>query len=107
MLGQVRPNAALWRFAIAPGSIDPVISAMSTLWDGQTDRHGGNRPTTPIAPDAAHSSGAARRHIGSLVRHGSSEATLVDGQASARRLGRIPNGSPSFVLRWGVEIHLL
>jgi hypothetical protein len=53
MLGQIRATIALWRFAIAPGSIDSVISAMSTLWDGQTDRHAGNRPTTPITPDAA------------------------------------------------------
>lgn len=53
MLGQLRPTAQLWRFAIAPGSIDPVIDSMSTLWDGQTDRHGGNRPTTPIPPEAA------------------------------------------------------
>jgi hypothetical protein len=53
MLGQLRPTAALWRFAIAPHAMDPVISAMATLWDGQTDRHGGNRPTTPITQGAA------------------------------------------------------
>lgn len=53
MLGQLRPTAAPWRFAIAPHAMDPVISAMATLWDGQTDRHGGNRPTTPITQEAA------------------------------------------------------
>jgi hypothetical protein len=53
MLGALRPSATVWSFAIAPGNIDPVLIAMSTLWDGQTDRHGGVRPTVPIAPDAA------------------------------------------------------
>jgi hypothetical protein len=53
ILGQLRPNAAQWRFAISPYDIDSVINAMATLWNGQTDRHGGNRPTTPITPDAA------------------------------------------------------
>lgn len=56
MLGQLRPTAALWRFAIAPHAMDPVISAMAILWDGQTDRHGGNRPTTPITQEAAQAS---------------------------------------------------
>jgi hypothetical protein len=53
MLRQLRPNAAQWRFAIPPHDIDPVINAIATLWNGQTDRHGGNLPTTPITPDAA------------------------------------------------------
>ncbi len=53
MLGQLRPTAALWRFAIAPHVMDPVISAMATLWEGQTDRHAGNRPTVPIMQEAA------------------------------------------------------
>jgi hypothetical protein len=53
MLGQIRPKSTQWRFAIAPGSIDPVITAMSTIWDGQTDGHAGNRPTTPITQEAA------------------------------------------------------
>jgi hypothetical protein len=53
MLGQLRPTAALWRFAIAPHTMDRVIHAMETLWDGQTDRHGGNHKTIPITPEAA------------------------------------------------------
>jgi hypothetical protein len=52
ILGDLRANPGLWQFAIAPGSISPVIDAMSTLWDGQTDRHGGVLPTAPIAPMA-------------------------------------------------------
>ncbi len=53
MLGQLRPTGALWRFAIAPHAMDRVINAMETLWDGQTDRHGGNTKTIPITPEAA------------------------------------------------------
>jgi hypothetical protein len=51
--GELTPNAALWRFTIVPHTMDPVISAMATLWDGQTDRHAGNRPTVPITQEAA------------------------------------------------------
>lgn len=53
MLGQLRPTTALWRFAIAPHTMDRVINAMEILWDGQTDRHGGNRPTAEITQEAA------------------------------------------------------
>jgi hypothetical protein len=53
MLGELRPNAGQWRFTIAPGAIDPVLSAMSALWEGQTDRHGGVLTTVPITSDAA------------------------------------------------------
>jgi len=53
MKGELKANPALWRFAIAPGDIEPVISAMSTLIDGQTDRHGGG--SVPITQEAAES----------------------------------------------------
>jgi hypothetical protein len=53
MNGELKANPGLWRFAIAPGDVQPVISAMSTLIDGQTDRHGGG--SVPITQEAAES----------------------------------------------------
>jgi hypothetical protein len=53
MNGELKANPALWSFAIAPGDIQPVITAMATLIDGQTDRHGGG--SIPITQEAAES----------------------------------------------------
>lgn len=53
ILGHLKRNAAKWRFAIDPGDIAPVIAAAQALWDGQTDRHGGNKPTKAVEPEAA------------------------------------------------------
>ncbi|HEX5018364.1 MAG TPA: hypothetical protein VFX15_12360, partial [Actinomycetes bacterium] len=48
IIGDLDATKSTWAFAI-PGKtgseIDPVISALRTLWDGQSSRHGGVTPT--------------------------------------------------------------
>ncbi len=51
--GDLRANATLWEFEMAAGGIDTVIAMMSTLWEGQTSRHGGVKPTVPETVEAA------------------------------------------------------
>jgi hypothetical protein len=51
--GELDAHAPVWRFSIAPRDISAVTSAMTTLEQGQTDRHGGNLPTQTIDPRAA------------------------------------------------------
>lgn len=53
--GELRASAELFEFAIAPGTVGVVIDMISTLWEGQTDRHGGNTPTRPVTQAAAES----------------------------------------------------
>lgn len=56
-LGKIRgaldANSLVWQFSIAPGDISAVTAMMTTLEKGQTDRHAGNLPTTPVSPEAA------------------------------------------------------
>ena len=57
--GQLRAESSLWRLVIPTaneplgGSVDPLISMLTVLWDGQTSRHGGVRPTVPETLEAA------------------------------------------------------
>ncbi|MBL7618402.1 hypothetical protein I7331_03985 [Frankia sp. AgB1.8] len=53
--GELKANPTKWTFQISPGSIDPVLALISTLWDGQVNRHGGVAPTAPISERAAES----------------------------------------------------
>lgn len=49
MIGEVRSNPSLYQFAIAEGAtshaVQTVLGLMQVLWEGQTSRHGGVKPT--------------------------------------------------------------
>jgi hypothetical protein len=53
ILGDLKSTPSKWEFSIYPGTLDPLIAVCQALWDGQTDRHGGVRPTKAIEPAAA------------------------------------------------------
>jgi hypothetical protein len=46
-----------WRLAVhshgAPAEIASLVGMLRLLWQGQTDRHGGSVPTTPVTTEAA------------------------------------------------------
>ncbi len=46
-----------WRLSIcsaaAPAEISPLLAMLRLLWQGQTDRHGGSAPATPVTAPAA------------------------------------------------------
>lgn len=66
MLRDIRAKPAKWAFVIESktSSPDVVVSMMSSLWDGQTSRHGG-AASQPESPDAAR---AAVHLAASLVQ---------------------------------------
>lgn len=51
--GDLKANPAIWAFAIDAAGIDTVLAMMSTLWEGQTSRHGGVKPTVAETPEAS------------------------------------------------------
>lgn len=51
--GDLRTNAALWHFVIDADGVETVLAMMTTLWEGQTSRHGGVNPTVKETPEAA------------------------------------------------------
>ena len=54
--GQLKARPEAWSFVIEHKHktlIEPVITMMDTLWTGQTDRHEGNEPATPISRETA------------------------------------------------------
>lgn len=51
--GELRAKPSLWSFALPPGDIGIVTTMAASLWEGQTNRHGGNHPTIPIQREAA------------------------------------------------------
>src|SRR5258708_16617664 len=57
MLGMMRDNPGRYEVAIpgpgGTGNVAPVIAMMSLLWEGQTSRHGGQRPTRPETREEA------------------------------------------------------
>lgn len=69
IIGEMRAQPAAYEFTISPGDASTVVAMMAQLWNGHTDRHGGNKPTVLITPAA----GAAAVHLA---------ATLVEWFAS-------------------------
>jgi hypothetical protein len=65
IIGEMRTHLATYEFAISPGSPDTALAIMTTLWNGHTDRHGGNLPTVPITSEA----GEAAVHLAAALVH--------------------------------------
>ncbi len=51
--GELQTQSASYRFTIARAPIDTVVAMMRSLELGQTDRHGGVQPTTPVTQEGA------------------------------------------------------
>jgi hypothetical protein len=65
IIGEMRARPAAYDFAISPGDAETVVAMMALLWNGQTDRHGGNKQTVPITP----ASGKAAVHLAATLVH--------------------------------------
>lgn len=65
IIGQMKAAPAAWTVAIANTSVQLVIGMMDSLWDGQTDRHAGVRPTVAVTAEAAE----AALHLAATLVH--------------------------------------
>ena len=84
--GELQTQSASYRFTIARAPIDTVVAMMRSLELGQTDRHGGVQPTTPVTQEGAE---AALHLAVVLVQWFSTEpSSTADGSGRAFARGR-------------------